>query len=204
MDAFIVSSIVKKGLTSKKFRKTLEHAAFLINPPSSSNVNSNKNTNSNNTLFDNSLNDNSLNDNSIIADNSDTYKVSDNSDTIYSSTDNSRNLTINNIKVIKNKKNTDEVIEDEDEDEDYNNQDEYENKNKANKISNITFLLMLIINSYAAYLSWECNTHKNYPLLLKVVFSFFAFVFGTIYLLYYILFRFDACNHFSSSIRDLL
>ena len=57
-------------------------------------------------------------------------------------------------------------------------------------------MLMLIINSYSAYLSWECNSKKGYPLALKVVFSFFAFIFGSLYLLYYILFKFDECNRF--------
>ena len=56
---------------------------------------------------------------------------------------------------------------------------------------------MLLINSYAAYLSWECNTNNNYPVLLKVLFAFFAFMFGSLYMLYYVLFRFDTCNSFS-------
>jgi hypothetical protein len=55
---------------------------------------------------------------------------------------------------------------------------------------------MLLINSYAAYLSWDCNTNNNYPLLLKVLFSFFAFMFGSLYIIYYVLFRFDTCNSF--------
>ncbi len=66
----------------------------------------------------------------------------------------------------------------------------------ASKISTGTFVLMLLINSYAAYLSWDCNTSKNYPLMLKVVFSLFAFMFGSIYIVYYMLFKFDDCNRF--------
>jgi len=197
MDAFIVSAIIKKGLTSKSFRKTLEHAAFLISTPSTY---KNYDKSRTNILADNSMTDNSLvadnSENSMIADNSDTYKVSDNSDnsdTIYSNTDNSSNITVNNIKVTNVKSKSKMEHEEEEETE----EDEYQNKNKANKISNMTFLLMLIINSYAAFLSWECNTHKEYPILLKIVFSFFAFIFGTIYLLYYILFKFDDCNKFS-------
>jgi hypothetical protein len=85
------------------------------------------------------------------------------------------------------------IEEEEEDDDDY---EEEHNNNRANNISSITFLLMLIINSYAAYLSWECNSRKDYPLVLKVVFSFFAFIFGSLYLLYYILFRFDECNRF--------
>jgi cell division protein FtsL len=95
---------------------------------------------------------------------------------------------------LKNQEKNKQMIVQEDEEEDY--EEEYHNNNRANNISSITFLLMLIINSYAAYLSWECNSNKEYPLVLKVVFSFFAFIFGSIYLLYYILFRFDECNKF--------
>ena len=113
--------------------------------------------------------------------------------------DNSNNLVVNNIKVTNikksNKKNDEDYNDYNEEDDD--EEDDYQNNNKANKISSVTFLLMLIINSYAAYLSWECNSHKHYPLVLKVVFSFFAFLFGSIYLLYYILFKFDDCNKFS-------
>jgi len=63
-------------------------------------------------------------------------------------------------------------------------------------ISIFSFLLMIIINSYAAYLSWECNTLNNYPVNLKIIFSFLSFMFGSLYITYYMLFRFDACNKF--------
>ena len=141
-----------------------------------------------NSMNDNSINNNSINDNSIISE-EDSYRFIDSGDKIYAPTDNSSNITVNNIKVSKDKKS-----EEYDDDDDMEN--EYENNNKANNISSVTFLLMLIINSYSAYLSWECNSNKNYPLVLKVVFSFFAFMFGSLYLLYYILFRFDNCNQF--------
>ena len=71
------------------------------------------------------------------------------------------------------------------------------NNNNVDQIASSTFILMLLINSYAAYLSWDCNTNYNYPLLLKVLFSFFAFMFGSLYIVYYVLFRFDTCNSFS-------
>ena len=70
------------------------------------------------------------------------------------------------------------------------------NNNTVDQISSSTFILMLLINSYAAYLSWECNTNNNYPLLLKVLFAFFAFMFGSLYIVYYVLFKFDTCNSF--------
>ena len=186
MDAFIVSSLVKNSL--KKKSKKLEHAAFLMNDPSSINGSTKNNVKLyDNSINDNSINDNSINDNSVLLD-EDSYRFIDSGDKIYAPTDNSSNITVNNIKVSKDKKS------EEYDDDDMEN--EYENNNKANNISSVTFLLMLIINSYSAYLSWECNSNKNYPLVLKVVFSFFAFMFGSLYLLYYILFRFDNCNQF--------
>ena len=189
MDAFIVSSLVKNSLKNKK-SKNLEHAAFLMNDPSSINGSTKNNVKLyDNSINDNSINDNSINDNSVLLE-EDNYRYSDSGDKIYAPTDNSSNVTVNNIKVSRAKK-SEEYDDDEDE---YEN--EYENNNKANNISSVTFLLMLIINSYSAYLSWECNSNKNYPLVLKVVFSFFAFMFGSLYLLYYILFRFDDCNNF--------
>ena len=196
MDAFIVSAYVRNSLQSKK-QKRLEHAAFIVNQPSSSENYNLTNRSNNMKSIDKSDNSSTVvdnSDNSTIADNSDNYKTVDNSDnsaTAVSNTDNSNNITVNNIKLTaKGGKIINQMEDEEDEEE------EYQNNNKASKISNITFILMLIINSYAAYLSWECNSNKGYPLVLKVVFSFFAFVFGSIYLLYYILFRFDECNQF--------
>jgi hypothetical protein len=207
MDAFIVSELVKKSLQSKK--KNIEHAAFIINTPSDSvntpmsKVNNFKATDfsdRSSTFVDNSDNS-SISDNTKVADNSDNYKVTDNTDnsaTAYSTTDNSSNIVVNNIKVTNVKaKSSDQIImpnENNYEDEDDEDDEEYIVNNKAKKVSSVTFILMLLINSYAAYLSWECNSAKGYPLALKIVFSFFAFIFGTMYLLYYILFKFDDCN----------
>jgi hypothetical protein len=54
--------------------------------------------------------------------------------------------------------------------------------------------LPLIIGLIAAYISWNCNSRKGYTLLEKIIFSFFAFIFGGIYLLYYFLVRYDECK----------
>jgi len=201
MDAFIVSEFVKKSLQSKK--KNLEHAAFIINTPAHSNLHEHNklpthhNTNKVDEMdLSNEVEYNTYVDNSELNNIVDNVKFTDNvatSATAYSSTDNSSNIVVNNIKVTNLKNNHSDDLED------YNDEEEeYVVNNKANKVSSVTFLLMLLINSYAAYLSWECNTNKGYPLALKVIFSFFAFIFGTMYLLYYILFRFDDCNNFRS------
>jgi hypothetical protein len=217
MDAFIISEYVKKSLQSRK--KDIEHAAFIVNAHSSSFIGSstpvfaNIKPPVNNSLKMTDLSENPImtdksdnsrfldnSNNSRIADNSDnslTTKVAENTDnsaTAYSSTDNSSNMIVNNIKVTNVKGHeVQRYVEDIEDNED---EEEYIVNSKANKISSITFLLMLLINSYAAYLSWECNSGKNYPLAMKIIFSLFAFIFGTLYLLYYVLFRFDECNKF--------
>ena len=54
--------------------------------------------------------------------------------------------------------------------------------------------LPLIIGLIAAYISWNCNSKKGYTFLEKIFFSFFAFIFGGIYLMYYFLVRYDECK----------
>ena len=43
----------------------------------------------------------------------------------------------------------------------------------------------LAIGIFAAYLSWTCNTIDGVDTPLKVVYAFFAFSFGILYLIYY-------------------
>jgi hypothetical protein len=101
--------------------------------------------------------------------------------------------SINDFSTTNNMDVTNIIVENDDNEE----EDENISDNSASKISNGTFILLLLINSYAAYLSWDCNTAKNYPLMLKLIFSLFAFMFGTLYIIYYMLFRFDECNTFN-------
>lgn len=54
--------------------------------------------------------------------------------------------------------------------------------------------LPFIVGLIAAYLSWNCNTAKGYTFVEKVIFSFFAYIFGGIYILYYFLVRYDECK----------
>jgi hypothetical protein len=109
--------------------------------------------------------------------------------------------SINDYSTINNMEVTNIIIENENENED-DYEDDNTSDNSASKISTGTFILLLLINSYAAYLSWDCNTAKNYPLMLKLIFSLFAFMFGTLYIIYYMLFRFDDCNTFDLLSRN--
>jgi Kef-type K+ transport system membrane component KefB len=75
-------------------------------------------------------------------------------------------------------------------------------KNNNKKIENFNSssvaiggnIIGLLIGAYAAYLSYECNSRHNMGEPLKIVYALFAFFFGLIYLLYYLLFRSDYCR----------
>lgn len=54
-------------------------------------------------------------------------------------------------------------------------------------------IFSLLIGIFAAYLSWSCNTAKGIDTVPKVIYSIFAFFFGTLYLIYYAMFRAGRC-----------
>ena len=60
--------------------------------------------------------------------------------------------------------------------------------------SAITVVVSLGISIYAVYLSWTCNTASGYPTVKKVIFAFFAFVFGLLYLIFYLLVNMGRCH----------
>jgi hypothetical protein len=184
MDAFVVSKLIKNSLQPRKTakyvrnsRKLKEHADFMMPNDSykfgadgsvNQETNSSNTTNSAESILMDSMSGNNMQTMSMPSDLDDANTTN--------------NISITNIEV------TNVEVEDE--------RQEMNQKTKADRLSTTTFILMLFINSYAAYLSWDCNTKNNYPLSLKIVFSLFAFMFGSFYLLYYILFRFDNCNRF--------
>ena len=66
--------------------------------------------------------------------------------------------------------------------------------NKSNDSMNtIGLIISIAIGAYAAHLSYQCNTKLNIPEFQKVIYAVLAYIFGIIYLLYYFLFRSDAC-----------
>lgn len=67
----------------------------------------------------------------------------------------------------------------------------------------IQVTLGLFIGAYAAYVSWSCNSKLEYSALAKVVFSFFAFIFGGLYLFLYVIMRMDACNRIPTPAQAL-
>jgi len=56
-------------------------------------------------------------------------------------------------------------------------------------------ILSIMIGLYAGYLSYECNTKKNYSDMTKILFAVFAYIFGLFYLVYYYLFQYDTCSN---------
>jgi len=66
----------------------------------------------------------------------------------------------------------------------------------ANNNANIfQIILLLIFASISAYLSWEANTLIKWPLIFKVIFSIFAFLFGALYIFIYLIFKLDMINY---------
>ena len=55
-------------------------------------------------------------------------------------------------------------------------------------------IISFAVSVYAVYLSWSCNTAANVNVLLKVIYAFFAFIFGFLYLIFYFIFRAGTCT----------
>jgi hypothetical protein len=71
--------------------------------------------------------------------------------------------------------------------EEFSTDEEYSN------IFDMGFMISLLIGSYAAYLSYTCNTKENVDCVMKVIYAILAYIFGLFYLLYYFLFRNEHC-----------
>ena len=54
-------------------------------------------------------------------------------------------------------------------------------------------VLSIAISVYAAYLSWSCNSALRTDLSVKIICAFFAFWFGFIYMICYMLFWTASC-----------
>ena len=83
--------------------------------------------------------------------------------------------------------------------ESYANKETFDdNTTTANTSYSIaTLIISLLISFYAVYLSWSCNTTLGINTGLKVLYAFFAFIFGLLYLIFYLIFRAGQCNQTS-------
>ena len=66
------------------------------------------------------------------------------------------------------------------------------NRSKAQRALKV--LTGIVVSLLAALLSWQCNSRMGYTLGLKVLSSLLAFMFGGVYLVYYVLVRADTCR----------
>lgn len=58
----------------------------------------------------------------------------------------------------------------------------------------LSWTIGIAIGLFAAYLSWQCNTRMDYGAAWKVINAFFAYLFGLVYILLYVVFRWDVCR----------
>lgn len=63
------------------------------------------------------------------------------------------------------------------------------------------FILGVVIGIYAAYLCWQCNDKLNYNMFSKVIFAIFAYLFGLVYLILYIVMRWDICSVINVNVK---
>jgi hypothetical protein len=61
-------------------------------------------------------------------------------------------------------------------------------------VSMLGMIISIAIGGYSAYLSYECNTRHNMSEPMKIIFAILAYIFGLLYLIYYVLFRSDYCS----------
>ena len=59
----------------------------------------------------------------------------------------------------------------------------------------IALIVGIFIGIAAMFLSWTCNTAIDYHVWMRSFFAFFAFIFGTSYILLYIIMRHDTCRY---------
>jgi hypothetical protein len=57
------------------------------------------------------------------------------------------------------------------------------------QVSTSTSIISFIVGVLAVYLSWNCNTIQGHSVLAKIFYAFFAFLFGTLYLIFYVIYH---------------
>lgn len=59
----------------------------------------------------------------------------------------------------------------------------------------VSFVVGIVIGVVAVYLSWTCNTALQYGTALKVIFAILAYLFGFLYIILYMIMRYDTCTY---------
>lgn len=69
-----------------------------------------------------------------------------------------------------------------------------EKKSKFSLMTMIQFVLSIAISMYAAYLSWSCSAGEH--TFIRILSALFAWFFGVLYILYYMLFKSSSCKFY--------
>lgn len=67
------------------------------------------------------------------------------------------------------------------------------NSNKIVLHTTKRIVIGIILGIIAFYLSWECNTVAGYSTIEKACYGLFAFLFGGVYIIMYLIFRAGTC-----------
>jgi hypothetical protein len=68
-------------------------------------------------------------------------------------------------------------------------------KNKSgSQITRTRLIIAIILGFVAFYLSWQCNTALGYSSVEKACYALFAFLFGGVYIIMYLIFRAGTCT----------
>jgi phosphoglycerol transferase MdoB-like AlkP superfamily enzyme len=63
---------------------------------------------------------------------------------------------------------------------------------KLDTVYVLQLVISVAISVYAAYLSWQCSSGDSTA--LRVIYALFAYLFGILYVLYYVLVRAGQCT----------
>lgn len=58
----------------------------------------------------------------------------------------------------------------------------------------IGFVIGTLLGFVAVYLSWSCNTKEGYSTGLKILYAILAFIFSTLYIIFWLIFRWGTCS----------
>lgn len=59
------------------------------------------------------------------------------------------------------------------------------------KLSYVPTIISMGLSAYGAFLSWTCNA--GLPTASRVLYAFFAWLFGLMYIIFYVIFRAGSC-----------
>jgi hypothetical protein len=80
--------------------------------------------------------------------------------------------------------------------------EEYGTSPKDKNRSLFITMLSLAIGFYSVYLSWTCNSAAGLGTGYKVFWALCAWMFGTLYLIYYVLFRRTECRALKNAVKN--